>query len=186
MRYDFTQDELKAVLDYDPETGIFRWKINGTGAAKIGSLASSTNIHGYKQISINGHRYMAHRLAWFYFYGAWPLISLVVDHINCVRDDNRISNLRIVDFCQNASNQSFDKPRKNGNGYPGACWHKRQKKWNAHLQIKKKIFHLGCFDSAEEASLIYLQARKKASELIISENPDRESIVRYLIGYLQT
>jgi hypothetical protein len=103
-RVPLTQSRLKELLIYDPDTGIFRRRI-ACGIAVAGSTPGNINAMGYLDISIGCKRYYAHRLAWLYVYGEWP--SLEIDHINCDRLDNRISNLRDVTHHQNMNNLRF-------------------------------------------------------------------------------
>lgn len=84
-----TQSRLKTILHYDPETGMFRWRVSN-GAAKAGRLAGSLRPNGYLHIGVDCNRYYSHRLAWLYVYGVWPKDQL--DHINGIPNDNRIAN----------------------------------------------------------------------------------------------
>jgi hypothetical protein len=89
-----TREQLKEALDYNPDTGLFTWKKLPKAAhrKKVGEIAGSHDEKGYIRIGINGTVYKSHRLAWLYVYGQWP--SKIIDHVNGVNDDNRISNLR--------------------------------------------------------------------------------------------
>ena len=88
-----TAEWLRAVLDYDPKTGLFHWRIDRGGRkARIGALAGSFDATGYIQIMIDGKNYKAHRLAWLYVTGNWPIGD--IDHLNGERANNRWSNLR--------------------------------------------------------------------------------------------
>ena len=86
-----TQEELKELLDYNPETGLFTWNVYNNIKNKT---TAGTFNDGYIQIKIKQKIYQAHRLAWLYVYGEWPKGQ--IDHINGIRDDNRIENLRDV------------------------------------------------------------------------------------------
>ena len=86
-----TINRLKEVLRYDAETGLFTWIVRTSNRVKIGSVAG-TLVCGYLSIHIDGERFQAHRLAWFYMKGNWPYAQL--DHRNGVRSDNRWNNLR--------------------------------------------------------------------------------------------
>lgn len=97
-----TQEELKRMLHYESETGIFTWKINKRGPVKRGDVAGKTNGRGYRVIKIDGAYYYAHRLAWFYITGNWPKET---DHINRVKTDNRMVNLREVTHSLNNRNR---------------------------------------------------------------------------------
>jgi HNH endonuclease/AP2 domain len=144
-----TQEFLKEMLDYDPLTGIFTWKVSLQNKVKIGQVAGYIRKDGYRFITVNGTKYRAHRLAWFYVYGVWPTKDL--DHRYGIRDDNRISELREATKSQNAANTS--KHKDNTSGFKGVCWDKQAKKWKARIMINGKNKTLGLFDIIEEAAL---------------------------------
>lgn len=148
-----TQKELKELLHYDPETGIFTWLVTPYkyGRVKIGDSAGSNDAYGYRRIKIKRRSYKSHRLAWLYVYGHFPPNAL--DHINVLKDDNRISNLRLATNSENQMNRG--KPSNNTSGFKGVSWHKRRKKWDAYGQLNGKNKHLGAFDTAEAASVAY-------------------------------
>lgn len=142
-----TQDELKELLHYNPDTGIFTRPHSGR---KVGS-----NFKGYLRIAItlnnkNSH-YLAHRLAWLYMYGEFP--NGLLDHINGVRNDNRIINLRIASDAQNQWN-SGKKPN-NTSGFKGVSRFLNGERWKAEICINKKRYYLGLFNSALEAKVAY-------------------------------
>jgi hypothetical protein len=143
-----TQSLLKEYLDYNPITGLFTWKIAKGARANIGDLAGHKNKDGYIRIIIDKKGYKAHRLAWFYVHGKWP--TLLIDHINRIRDDNRICNLREASAELNAQNR---KKRINKNT-TGTRYNKSRKKWHA-------VFYVGCnYKTQEEAIKEYLIAKK--------------------------
>jgi hypothetical protein len=155
-----TQNELKQMLDYDPITGQFTWAVPNEGATsvKIGKIAGHTNkISGYHQICVNGKLYQSHRLAWLYVYGSFP--SKNIDHINGVRDDNRIDNLREANYIENGQNRSINK--NNTSGFIGVSYHKKQCKWTSRITFNYKIMNLGYFDTAEEAHQAYVKAKSE-------------------------
>ena len=86
-----THERLLAALDYSPETGIFIWKIS-KGRVKGGDIACCHDKDGYIRIQLDGVRYFAHRLAWFYVHGKFP--EPETDHKNRIKTDNRIANLQ--------------------------------------------------------------------------------------------
>lgn len=148
-------EELKSILDYDCETGIFTWKIKPRAALHIGDIAGSVSKDGYIKIIYKKKLYIAHRLAWLYVYGEYP--KKEIDHINRIKNDNRLCNLRDVEphiNCQN-KNKRID----NTSGYTGVYWSKENKKWKVQYTFNKVKKHLGTFDNLEIAVKVY-QAEK--------------------------
>ena len=88
-----TQDGLRQLLNYDPDMGAFTWR-QGRGPVRAGGVAGCLTRKGYRRIQIDGQNYMAHRLAWLYMYGSWPPEQ--IDHINEIKSDNRLDNLRLA------------------------------------------------------------------------------------------
>ena len=131
-----TQARLKELLDYDPSTGLFTWKVGRSGVRK-GSSAGSLNNHGYMRISIDGKRYQSHIVAFLYMTGSFPHEE--VDHMNNIRDDNRWENLREASKYQNAKNTKIRKD--NTSGFKGVYWHKRHKKWTVQINKNKKTYY---------------------------------------------
>lgn len=158
MKHLFTQSDLHELVDYDEKTGFFQWKKKRRGI-KTGVRLGTDNGFGYQRITVLGKSYYAHRLAWFYVHGTWPD---QIDHINGVRDDNRISNLRDVTVQQN--NQNRNAAQKNsGSKMLGVSWHKKAKKWQAHICIYKERKYLGLFDDVNEAHVAYLKEKEKVN-----------------------
>jgi HNH endonuclease/AP2 domain len=152
-----TQSRLQSLLSYNPETGIFVWRLHNSKRTKNSSSAGCLNKDtGYIQIKIDGHLYRAHRLAWFYVYGNFPIHQ--IDHINGNRSDNRIENLREATHLQNQHNQT--KPRANNTGYKGVSFYAPLLKYRARIKLKNKEKHLGYFDTPEEAYEAYCNAAK--------------------------
>ena len=150
-----TQSILKEIVHYDPDTGVFTWRIRTVGHIKIGDIAGS--IQGKTRICINiaGKAYRAHRLAWLYMYGAMP--TLLIDHINGNGLDNRIVNLREATQSQNLMNRG--KTIRNTSGFKGV--HKHENKWEAQCVYKKIRKRMGGFNTPEEASVAYEQLAKE-------------------------
>jgi HNH endonuclease len=148
-----TQEYLKEILNCDPETGIIIWKINKRGrGAKIGKLAGHINDSGYSVIMINRKYYRAHHLIWLYVHGVLPEKEL--DHINRIRNDNRISNLREATRSQNARNSIGHKDSHSG--IKGV--RKIVDKWHVRVMINRKAVFVGSFSTKEEAINAHSQA----------------------------
>lgn len=152
-----TQERLKELLDYNPDTGIFQWKIHRSQLAKVGDEAGYLGVKGYIRIRIDGKLYVAHRLAWLYLYGNFPMF--LIDHINGIRNDNRISNLREATVQENARNKTIT--TRNKSGFKGVSWEKRRNIWVVRINTGDKYAHIGYFDNIEEAAKAYHDASVK-------------------------
>lgn len=141
-----TQDRLKELFTYDPDTGLFIRRLTKR-QWKEGSIAGTRMLLGYICIGIDGQRYLAHRLAWLYIHGYMP--EGLIDHKNGMVDDNRIDNLRQADKSRNAMNAK--RPSDNTSGHKGIDFHKGTGKWRARLHVGKKEFHLGLFAELSDA-----------------------------------
>lgn len=155
---DMTRERAIALVSYDPETGIFRHKMPRQRIT-VGSQAGSLNSNGYLCLMLDGVLYKAHRLAWLMSYGSWP--TRHIDHINCIKTDNRLANLRDVSHQTNM--QNFHHPRSNNksSGVLGVTLDKRSGKFVARICIDGKMRHIGCFAALEEAHEAYLQMKRK-------------------------
>jgi hypothetical protein len=147
---------LRTLLHYDPETGRFTWRAS-QGRAKAGTRAGTLNSTGYRYIKVEGKSHKEHRLAWLYAHSVWP--TEFIDHINGIKDDNRLSNLREATNAQNLANQG--KQRTNTSGHKGVSWDKQRKKWSAKIQINRRTIHLGVFENKEDAAEAYKTAALK-------------------------
>lgn len=158
MKPNLTQDRLQQLLDYNPETGVFVWKVANGRRIHVGDVAGSPNPKGYLVIGVDCRIYRAHRLAWFYVYGKWP--EHYIDHINGQVNDNRIVNLRDVSHTVNGENQK-DAPAHNKScGVLGVSREKNHRRWRAVIQTGKKQVHIGYFDTVEEAHNAYVLAKR--------------------------
>lgn len=152
-----TQSRLKELLHYDPETGVFTWRVRASNNIRVGGVAGCRTVHGYWLIGIDSSQYFAHRLAWLYMHGEWPKHE--IDHKNGVGDDNRIANLREATVSEN--HQYLAKSARNTSGFVGVSWHSRRRKWQAQICIKGIRFCLGFFDSADTAYSEYIVAKAR-------------------------
>ena len=122
-----TQTQLLELLNYNPFTGDFTWRVRRRGTK--GAVAGSIQIRGYVRIRIDGRDYMAHRLAFLWMTGEFPEDG--VDHISGVKSDNRWSNLRPADQALNQRNCS--RRIDNTSGVTGVSWYKSSSKWTGQI-----------------------------------------------------
>lgn len=154
-----TVEYLHSILDYDPDTGVFRWRRrddlpvqwNGKWA---GNIAGSPSSSGHILIGISRSKYCAHRLAWLYMTGELPS---EIDHINADKTDNRFSNLRIATRAQNNANKRVQ--RNSRTGVKGVS--KFRNKYRAQMWIDNKHIHIGVFDTLEQAKEAHAAAYTK-------------------------
>lgn len=162
-----TQETLKSLLHYCPDTGVFT-RIKARRGVHIGSIAGCVNNKdGYAQICVNYKTYLAHRLAWLYIHGTFPLKG--IDHINRVRTDNRLCNLRLASTAENAQNQSRNSA--NTSGYIGVTWEVARNKWHSSITLNNKHIDLGRFTELSDA----IAARKAGERKYHPFNPQLEA-----------
>lgn len=156
-----TQTMLHQILSYNQETGEFIWIKSPAASVKANTIAGRTSNKGYRQIRIKGRQYSSHRLAWLYVFGKWP--DGAIDHINGIRTDNSILNLRDVTMTVNL--QNLRNPRKsNKSGYLGVCWDKYMKRYKSAIKVKGKSIHLGYYEDPKMAHIAYLEAKRTMHE----------------------
>jgi hypothetical protein len=148
-----TQNRLKKLLDYNPDTGIFNRRM-ANGRLKI---LKSLNQDGYIRFQLDKKFYFAHTLAWLYMTGKMP--TLEIDHKNRIKTDNTFNNLREATRSEQCQNK--DLPINSTSGFKGVSWKKAQNRWFAHIKLKGKKYHLGYYNDINDA----IVARKQA-ELI--------------------
>ena len=161
--HNLTQEYVKSCLSYDPDTGIFtslktfrRWK--------AGRIIGTYDHYGYRLISIDKKQYKAHRIAWLYVYGEFPETG--IDHIDCNKDNNRITNLRVAN--QTINNQNVKKAKRhNACGVLGVTVEKTKKgkiRYKARIGINGKPRTIGRFSTVEEAHEAYLYVKRRLHE----------------------
>lgn len=143
-----TQDELKKILNYNKNTGIFTWKERPSCCIQVGDIAGGLS-NGYISIKIYKKAYKAHRLVFLYVDGFIP--EHFVDHKNGIKTDNRWDNLRHVTNSCNSLNTVI--PKNNKSGFIGVNWCKRTKKWESRIMINGRRIFLGHFDTPEDAAV---------------------------------
>lgn len=150
------QQELKRIVNYNPETGKMTWKAPRRGCV-VGSEVGTITKFGYRNVYLAGRRYHVHRLAWLYVYGRFPKDQ--IDHINMNGLDNRLCNLREATQSQNQANKGMR--ADNTSGVKGVTWDSSRKKWKASISVSGKMIHLGRFSEVRDAAEAYRIAAKK-------------------------
>lgn len=146
------RDLLLKLFTYDPDSGVLVRKIPRGMGGPAGS-----KMRGYLQIGIKGVDYFAHRLVWKMYYGKEP--SGDIDHINGVRSDNSIKNLREVTDSQNLHNCGLRK--NNTSGVKGASFNKTSKKWVATVIVRGERNYLGVFKELKDAEAALKNFRRE-------------------------
>jgi hypothetical protein len=142
-----TAEQVRELLDYAPETGLFYWR-ETRGSVAAGSEAGTLHIGGYRLIRIGGVGHRAHRLAWLYVHGEHPIGE--IDHKNGNPADNRIANLRQCSHAQNTRNVAR---RSNRSGFKGIYRHRS--KWRAEITVNGRRIHIGVYSTAQDAADAY-------------------------------
>ena len=148
-----TLARLRELLQYDPETGEFRWRVKRK-KVNPGDIAGTAVGKRYHMISIDNRTYLTHRLAWLYVHERWPTEQ--IDHINSNPFDNRICNLREASCAENTRHRPGDQNSKSG--LKGVCFRARVGKWEANIMSNGVARYLGQFETSDEAQRAYEQA----------------------------
>lgn len=154
-------EEVARLFTYDRETGVlyWRWRVNSRVPKTLEAGAQrKSNSDGYRQVRIKGKDYQAHRLIMVLCFGHIPE-NAEIDHINHVRDDNRLVNLRFVTRRENQRNQSLSS--NNTSGVTGVSFLKDRKKYIARIKVNQESICLGIFDTLEEAAAARAEANLK-------------------------
>jgi len=148
-----TQERLKELFYYSPETGLITRIKKTSNRVSVGDIAGCVDSKGYVSIGVYGKTFRAHRLAFMYMTGSWPNH---VDHINGIKADNRWDNLRSVTNKENHKN--MPKQKSNTSGVTGVCWSKSINKWVSRIYDGGSAINIGVFDNIFDA----VAARKSA------------------------
>lgn len=165
---------LRQLIDYNPDTGVLRWRRrtpdlhSATGADPRKTdhwnrlyagepCFTSNNGQGYLVGCMAGRMYRAHRIAWAIHYGTWP--QHMLDHKNQKRQDNRIANLREVDFVENGRNAR--RQQRNYSGQVGVQWKQGAKRWRARITVNHRKIELGTFKDFDEAVAVRKAAERE-------------------------
>jgi hypothetical protein len=154
MEISFTQTYVREVFDYLPD-GSFARKIATSRSTRAGQTVAGTLLdNGYRRMTLNGRRVLAHRMVWFWHHGTWPQR---IDHINGNPSDNRIENLR---ECTHAQNMWNAKARAGMTGVKGVLWVENKRKYRVRLRVNGKRLSFGYFHSLDEAREAITAARE--------------------------
>lgn len=164
---------LRELLSYDPTTGLLTWlprkvRAGGVGCNDTafnnkyaGKVTNYVGNAGHIYVTVEGHTFLGHRIAWALHYGEWP--PRHIDHKNRNPADNRIENLRLATGTQNSANSGMN--RRNKSGVKGVFWNRFRGKWQAIVGYNGKLILVGSFDRMEDAVV----ARQKAANEIFGE-----------------
>lgn len=159
-----SREFLSEWLDFDPDTGFFRWKKQPRRCCRpmVGRIAGTRTERGYIALKPgNGGVYAAHRLAWVWMHGAIPE-GLYIDHIDGDPTNNAISNLRLATARQNQHNKKRNHHTKlKGVKFETSPSHRSQNKWRSSIMVEGTRIDLGSHGSAEEAHNAYCDAAAK-------------------------
>ena len=153
---ELTQSELKRLVSYDSNTGVFRWKAKRSGVL-VGDVCGKVDRRGYLRITIKGKLYGAANLAFLYMAGNFP--NGFADHISRNRLDNSWSNLRDVSHAENQKNKGI--PKNNTSGIVGVRWDSKRGNWIAQIGVSGKKITLGRFKEVDDAIAAREQATAK-------------------------
>ena len=144
-------DEFRRLLDYTPDDGLFRWSMDPENGTRRGRVAGCKAQNGYRMIRVLGKLRLAHRIAWTIYYGKLP--EFCIDHVNRIRDDNRIANLRDVPQSANMKNTG-------ARGVLVAAVKTDNGAWKSQIHRYAKLDTLGEFSTPDEANAAWNDARK--------------------------
>lgn len=171
---EITKEIVKELLDYDPETGVFTWKIRDTiwfptarshkiwnsrfSGKRAGWVYTGSTGYQCRQIAIRGQKFYEHRIAWLWMNG--DPVPVEIDHKNRDALDNRWCNLESSNRGNNMLNQS--RRIDNRSGVTGVCWDARYGGWRANCRIGGKQEHVGKFENIEDAERAIIEFRSRS------------------------
>ena len=152
--------ELKKILTYHPDIGVFFWSENRGSNKCVFKAAGYIPPDGYRRISINGKKYKASRLAWMFVFGVIP-VGFIVDHIDGNPHNDAIDNLRCVSILENQQNQR--KAQKNNKcGLLGVSYWKATNTYRAQIRVGGRKKTIGYYPTPQTAHQAYLETKREA------------------------
>jgi len=148
-------------VTYDSDTGLFTKIVTNRKRETFETEAGWIDAKGYRRLKVKKMSLSAHRLAWFLYYGEHPKGD--IDHINGIKNDNRIENLRDVSKSINLQNRRTSS-KGSTSKFLGVSWNTKLRKWRAQIKIKGKTKQIGIYEIEEEAYAAYLQYKRKYHE----------------------
>ena len=154
-----TFERANELFKYEPETGMLIRKVTtSNNRFHAGTTAGCSSPDGYLRVRADKVLYMVHRVCYLLAYGSLP-DDMQVDHINHVRDDNRLVNLRFVTQGENLKNQSVSS--KSTTGVTGVYFSKSRNKFIAQIKVNRQVHYLGCYNTLEAAAAARAEANLK-------------------------
>ncbi len=160
-RKKITKEVIFEYFEYDRSAGLLLCKKKSGPRSKIGMPVGSVEPNGYLCTQLLKCNLKVHRVIWFIEHGCWPQEE--IDHIDGNKLNNVISNLRDVPKIINSQNKRKVNAN-NTSGLLGVSWHKASKKWSANIGSKGVSFHLGLFDTKEQAHAAYIESKRQLHE----------------------
>lgn|SRR3990167_2961628 len=162
MRTSLNASYVRSILDYEEETGLFRWRYRADrrrnwNTRYAGAVAGCRRDDDYITIVIDAKVFYAHRLAWLWMTGEWPLIE--IDHWDTCHDNNRWKNLRLATGAQNKRN--VKRRRSNASGVIGVSYYPPTNRWRARIKVDGREIALGYFRTKAEAATARYTATKE-------------------------
>lgn len=153
----YTVEQVRAAFDYDPSTGVFRWKQHKC-SNRVGQVAGCLHKPtGYWFLCLNEQKIKGHIAAWIITYGVHPKVP--IDHKDLDKSNNRISNLRLSSMSNNGANRP--KMKRNTSGFKGVFWKKDSRFWLAQIRVRNRTIYLGIYKDKMEAVRAYDEAAVK-------------------------
>ena len=152
-------EDIRARISYNPDSGEFIRLVSSGGSLAGSAIRPKASKNGYVYVPVLGLKILAHRVAWALSHGEWPPHD--IDHIDGVRSNNRLGNLRPATRGENMQNERRARASNKSCGLLGVSWSKATNRWSAGIKVGGKKRHLGLFDCPKQAHEAYIQAKRE-------------------------